>query len=142
MIRRLCSHPCCSRFRVEDSKYCSVHKEADETKDKAREEERAKKRFANYKVNSDHAPYWQTSRWKKLSRELLTEHPYCSICGRNDIRLNVHHHYPRGFNYFNDVDFYDRDHLIVVCTACHEQLTHSARLDATVNNIFKFDLRK
>lgn len=137
-IKRLCNHPCCSRFRVEGSKYCERHKEKDEAIDKQKEEERAKKRFQNYKANPDHAAYWQSSKWKQISSRMLKEHPYCSICGRNDIRLNVHHHYPRGYDYFNDVDFYDEDRLMVVCTACHEQLTHSNRLDNVANHVIRF----
>ena len=139
---RLCAKAGCCRTREAGSKYCSLHKEVEEAKDKKREEERAKNRFKYYKPNPDHAVYWQSTRWKQLSSRLLREHPCCSICGRDDIRLNVHHHYPKGYDYFNDVDFYDEDHLIVVCTACHEQLTHSDRLDTVVNHIFKFDFRK
>lgn len=123
MIRRLCQHPCCSRFRVEGSKYCEKHRSSDEAKDKVREEERAKNRFANCKP-SIYANLYQSARWKRESKAFIENSGRrCELCGRSDLRLQVHHNFSSGVDYTNE--FFDHSHWLVLCASCHEKITHN-----------------
>lgn len=126
MIRHLCQHPCCSRFRVEGSKYCERHREKDEARDKAKEEERTQKRdYTKLKedpVSALKLKYYSSTRWHKESSEFIKRKGCCEICGRSDLRLQVHHNYPNS-NYFNDYDFWDKNNWLVVCASCHAKLT-------------------
>lgn len=121
-IKKLCSHPSCLRIRLEGSLYCEKHQQDQIELNRKKQEYLNRRRESQ--SNPDHVKYWQTSKWKQLSSRLLREHPYCEICRRTDLRLNVHHNYPKHYNYFNDEDFYDESHLMVVCVKCHERLTH------------------
>ena len=144
MIRRLCCHPCCSRFREEGSKYCSLHRSSDEARDAARREEYLKTHPIKY--NSEASPYarfYRTYRWHKESTEFIKSRGcYCEICGRSDLRLQVHHVYPKNYDYTNE--FWDKSRWQVVCSQCHAKLTQGNNLDIVSEHInkFKFDFRK
>ena len=145
-IIKLCQAPCCCRPREHGSKYCVQHREKYEAKDRERDKKRfaenAKKR-GNITVNP-HMNYYTSTRWRQLSSSLMKAHPYCEICGRSDLKLNVHHNYPKFYDYYNDHDFYDKNNLVVVCTKCHEQITHTNSLNNVVDHTtkYRFDFRK
>ena len=141
-VHRLCKHNGCSRLRAEGSFYCEKHKEADEARDKELAEERAKKRFEHCKP-SIYADLYQTARWKKESKEFIDKTGRrCEICGRTDLRLQVHHNYPKYYDYTNE--FFDQSHWLVLCASCHERLTHGKDLTIPADHINKirFDFRK
>lgn len=141
-IRRLCKVPGCCRLQEINSKYCIRHKETWEARDKELAEERAKKRFEHCKP-SIYADLYQTARWKKESKEFIDKMGRrCEICGRTDLRLQVHHNYPKYYDYTNE--FFDQSRWMCVCAQCHERLTHGKDLTIPADHInkFRFDFRK
>lgn len=143
-IKKLCCHPCCSNFRVEGSKYCEKHKEKDEARDRERREEYLKTHPIKY--NSEASPYarfYKTYRWHKESSEFIkSKGCYCEICGRSDLRLQVHHNYPNYYDYTDE--FWDKSRWVVCCSSCHAKLTKGKDLEITTNHTtkFRFDFRK
>jgi hypothetical protein len=59
-------------------------------------------------------PRWQKKRLEILERDRWT----CTVCGRSDLTLHVHHGYYEGR--FDPWD-YDNETLHTVCAVCHDQ---------------------
>jgi len=58
---------------------------------------------------------YNTNRWRKLRKKILSENPYCIRCGA-DTDLEIHHRIPpRG----NEDLFYEESNCVPVCGACH-----------------------
>lgn len=101
-----CKGPGCSII-LKSPGYCQYH-----IKDKVE-----KKPFQNAKRYNTHL--YQTSRWKKLRREILLENKCCQMCG-STLQLEVHHRVrPKG----EEELFFDKDNLVLVCEVCHRKLT-------------------
>ena len=143
-IKKLCAKAGCARFREEGSKYCSLHKDACEKADRERREQYLKEHPIKY--NSEASPYarfYKTYRWHKESAEFIQSRGCCcEICGRSDLRLQVHHNWPNFYDYTDE--FWDKSHWIVVCANCHAKLTRGKDLEIVANHTakFRFDFRK
>jgi 5-methylcytosine-specific restriction enzyme A len=65
---------------------------------------------------------YNTTKWRKLRKRILKNHPNCANCGEhpNSPTLEVHHvRPPRG----DEELFFDESNVIPVCPACHKRLT-------------------
>jgi len=62
---------------------------------------------------------YNTNRWRKLRKKVLSETPYCIKCGA-DSGLEIHHKIPpRG-----DIElFYEESNCVPVCRVCHRKIT-------------------
>ena len=141
MIKKLCCHPCCTRIRVEGSKYCEKHKEIDEACDIEREKQRKKDNPREYNSDPKKDKYYQSYRWHKESSEFIKSHPSCEICGNSNQRLQVHHHWPKGYDYWNDYDFWDKSHWITLCASCHQRITKDLSVVGDHTLKYRFDFR-
>jgi 5-methylcytosine-specific restriction protein A len=66
---------------------------------------------------------YNTTRWHRLRKEVLMQHPICEICGKN---LAEHVHHVFSFMDFEgqtriDVAF-DSNNLMSVCAECHTRI--------------------
>jgi len=69
---------------------------------------------------------YNTTRWRKLRREVLQANGCCAICGATD-NLHVHHITPpKG----DEELFYNRDNLTVLCETCHARMTSAEAKEA------------
>lgn len=120
MIRRLCCWPCCSNFRLPDSKYCEKHREAGEAREEAWKRSRNEKRKDSFeKAKRANSTMYHTAQWRHLRAEAIADHPFCSRCGNKD-NLQAHHRIPpRG-----DASlFYNRNNIEIICADCHRRIT-------------------
>lgn len=105
-VRKMCNHPCCTRYAVEGTRYCVEHQS-----DGARDREW-------YKNAKTFKEQYNSNAWRKLRREKLTTNPYCEVCG--EAATEVHHIVaPRG----NEELLLDKDNLMSLCRSCHEKIT-------------------
>lgn len=59
--------------------------------------------------------YLKSSHWQELRKTALERAGYkCQVCGKNNIRLNVHH------NTYKNIGHEDITDLCVLCEVCHE----------------------
>lgn len=120
MIKRLCSFPGCSFFREEGASYCKKHWHLEEEK-REKAEQRKQEYFQSFRPTR-YSNLLGSPRWKKLRAEHLRQHPVCEICGSSD-NLQVHHNYPKGYDYSAEEDFFNPDCLQTLCTSCHARVT-------------------
>ena len=80
-IKRMCCHAGCPRYREEGSKFCSVHREADEAKDRKRYADYLSNRYNRQHTTSVYADLYRSSEWKELRKKVIEQHPYCAECG-------------------------------------------------------------
>jgi 5-methylcytosine-specific restriction protein A len=68
---------------------------------------------------------YNTTRWKRLRKELLMKNPICQICKK---QLSQHvHHIDSFMNYKGQTRIdvaYNSDNLQCVCMDCHNELHH------------------
>ena len=120
MIRRLCCAPSCSRYRLDGSDFCERHQNLQQERDKRREEH-TRKFFESFR-KSKYSDLFRTKRWRDLRTEHLRQHPVCEVCGSSK-NLQIHHNYPRGFDYSSEELFFNPDVLETLCTSCHAKET-------------------
>jgi len=109
MKAKICNEPSCHTLISQSEIYCNKHKKE------------PSKPFSNA-VRSNEGLY-NTSRWRKLKKKILSEQPYCSRCGlsNKEVLLHVHHKMPaRG----NEDIFFDESNLEVICEHCHRIITN------------------
>lgn len=121
-IKRMCCHAGCPRYREEGSKFCSVHREADEAKDRKRYADYLSNRYNRQHTTSVYADLYRSSEWKELRKKVIEQHPYCAECG-SKFGLQVHHNYAPGVDYSSPDMFFNPDALEVLCTSCHSKET-------------------
>lgn len=121
-IKKLCCHAGCPRYREEGSKFCSVHREADEAKERKRYADYLTNRYNRQHTTSVYADLYRSSEWKELRKKVIEQHPYCAECG-SKFGLQVHHAYPAGTDYSSPELFFNPDALQVLCTSCHSKET-------------------
>jgi len=101
MRAKICKEPGCSTLINGDSTYCEKHI-------------RSKRVPFQNAVRSNESLY-NTTKWRKLRKQILKDIPYCVRCGTT-INLELHHKIPpRG----DEDSFFDEDNLIPVCKRCH-----------------------
>ena len=107
MRKKICKEAGCSILIDSGSTYCEKHLKP--------------KRVPFQSAVRSNDGLYNTTRWRKLRKKILSETPYCIRCG-SDISLEIHHKIPpRG-----DVDlFYYEDNCVPVCGACHRLITAS-----------------
>jgi 5-methylcytosine-specific restriction protein A len=113
MKKTICNYPGCAELIEPNETYCDIHKK--EKKETISTPFKSAVRFNGLLYN--------TARWRKLRREILNKHPYCSECGigKNETILEVHHIIaPRG----NEDLFFDETNLVSVCPVCHKRITN------------------
>jgi 5-methylcytosine-specific restriction endonuclease McrA len=84
--------------------------------EQARRAQLRKMPFEEYRLT----PEWQTKRTQALSRAGYR----CQTCGKNDVRLDVHHN---TYERYGDERIFD---LVVLCDRCHA-LFHDPMEDAS-----------
>ena len=61
-----------------------------------------------------HTVYLQSDHWKKTRKTALQRADYkCQLCGRRNLKLNVHH------NNYENLEHEHMSDLIVLCDDCH-----------------------
>lgn len=97
--RTQCRHPGCPMLIPVGSKYCDKHKQLHPDRPSA-----VKRGY--------------TSRWQRISRQYLRQHPLCARCGRP--AQVVDHIVPhRG----REQLFWDESNWQALCKACHDRKT-------------------
>ena len=119
-IQRLCKHYGCVRYRLPNSSFCEKH-QADQAELDRKMEERKQKYFESFS-QSRYSDLFRTKRWRDLRAEHLRLHPVCESCGSSE-NLQVHHNFPRGFDYSSEELFFNPDVLETLCTSCHAKET-------------------
>ncbi|WP_069648969.1 HNH endonuclease [Caloranaerobacter ferrireducens] len=120
--KRMCSYPGCPELT--EGRYCEKHQK-EETK--------------KYNRSRKYKKLYNSSRWQRLRKKVLTKHPLCVECekaGRLTTATVVDHIIPhRG-----DEDlFWDEDNLQSLCKSCHDKKT--AREDGRwgrKNKVYKY----
>jgi len=102
---KICNEAGCNALIDSGSTYCQKHIKAPRVP------------FQNATRSND--GLYNTTRWRKLRKKILSETPYCIRCGA-DSGLEIHHKVaPRG-----DVElFYEESNCVPVCRACHRRFT-------------------
>lgn len=69
---------------------------------------------------------YQSEEWNKLSKRIMIrDHFTCQICGKKNVKLNVHHlYYPKDGHILEVPD----SALITVCEDCHNKLHEQRKL--------------
>lgn len=110
MKTTICHKHGCYSTAVEGCHYCRVHIRLEENWGKRP----AAKRKAS---NSWHVLY-NSSRWKKLSRDFLSKYPFCAVCGcPATVADHIQPH--RG----NEIIFWDENNLQPLCWKHHSAKT-------------------
>ena len=107
--KKICCHPGCDLLIDVSETYCPQHQVT-------------RKPFENATRANQHL--YNTTRWRKLRREVLTRQNTCVKCGitNAELALDIHHVIPpRG----NEELFFDVDNCVPVCKSCHRVLTSS-----------------
>ena len=104
MKTKICREPSCNTLIDSGSVYCSKHKKEKPIP------------FQN-SVCSNEGMY-NTSQWRKLRKQKITEQTFCSKCGASKEMsiLHVHHRIPP---LGDDSVFFDYANLDVLCEKCH-----------------------
>lgn len=119
MIRKLCTHAGCNRFRLEGHSVCERHL-ADEEAKEQRKREYFERKY--HHTQSRAGSFYQSAEWKSLSRRLLNERKYCEFCG--EYATDVHHIRPVAD--YPELAL-DENNLVVLCKACHARETERER---------------
>ena len=122
MIRRLCTHAGCNRFRLEGHSVCEKHL-ADEEAREQRKKEWLSKKYNRQHTQSRANDFYRSPEWRKLSRRLLKERPVCEVCGMN-YSADVHHRFPVAD--YPEMAL-DEDNLMCLCKSCHARITDEER---------------
>lgn len=123
MIRKLCTHPGCNRFRLEGHSVCEKHLGDEESKEQRKREYFERK---YHHTQSKYTDLYATREWKELRKKVIEQHPYCAECG-SKFGLQVHHNYASGVDYSSPDMFFNPDALEVLCTSCHSKETDRRR---------------
>lgn len=115
MLKKLCRKPGCPNFRLEGHNYCEKHLELEERKNS----------FPLHIDNTYKDTFYNSSRWRSISKDYLRRNPLCSQCGAP--AEVVHHNYPIGYDYHNAEDFFNEDSFVALCADCHNKLTIKER---------------
>jgi 5-methylcytosine-specific restriction protein A len=110
MKKKKCNSPGCGNLIDMGERYCAKHIHG----------QPVRKCFE--KAGRPNAELYNTSRWRKLRREVLKQYPYCFKCGVSggESPLQAHHLIPPK----GDAGlFFDGGNLVSVCPACHRILT-------------------
>jgi len=100
---KICKFPSCNVLIDKDKRYCDKHIQP--------------KRIPF--ENATRSNYYNTTRWRKLRKEILSKQSYCGNCGATG-KLEIHHIIaPRG----NEELFYDEGNLVPLCPQCHKTFT-------------------
>ena len=115
-VKKLCNKVNCGKYCVDGHRYCENHLYIEEEQARRREEYMRDRR-PDYSTWNKSTLY-NSSKWRKLSRNFLTTHPYCEYCGeRSEV---VDHIIPHR----NDYElFYDEGNLQALCKQCHDKKT-------------------
>lgn len=108
MKTRICKKPGCGRTCKEGKQYCYMHKELE-----------LQRKVFTFRGKSQKYHYlYESSRWRKASKEFLKGHPICFVCGKP--ATLVDHIIPhRG----NLELFYDENNWQPMCQSCHTRKT-------------------
>lgn len=117
MLFKLCNHPGCRRFAEEGSRYCSEHRI-----------EPQKKEFKGGWLTDSQKAFYNSTRWRNLKAELLSENPVCQMCGMNPAE-ECHHSFPAGYDFHNPADFFDESRIICLCRDCHQKVTRQRMIE-------------
>ena len=113
--KRMCSYPGCPELI--EGRYCEKHQ---------KEEAKKYNRSRSYKYLYD------TSRWKKMRKTFLTEHPFCEECkkaGRLKAATVVDHIMPHKGD---EQLFWNQRNWQALCKQCHD--TKTAKEDGRFGN--------
>lgn len=105
-MKRICAYPGCKDYAVKNSKFCEKHKPLS-----------ASGTTSKYKYMYDR------TKWRKRSREFLTENIWCVEClkqGKYVLATEVDHIIPHEGN---EKLFWDEKNWQPLCTACHSRKT-------------------
>lgn len=115
MKQKICKAPSCYLLVDEGSKYCKKH--FDYEKHKPIYHKAISKPYENADKPNQHL--YNTYRWHQLRKKVVSNHPYCCICGSTE-RLSADHIIPpKG----NEELFFDEGNLQVLCFTCHNKKT-------------------
>lgn len=125
MIRKLCCAPCCTRYREEGSRWCSIHRSKYEEQERIRHEEYLSNRFnyQNKTITPERQKFYQSAKYKRLRSQFLRENPICVLCGVNEA-TEIHH---IGEDYWNEEQFFDTDMWRGLCHSCHTKVSNERK---------------
>lgn len=104
--KRMCSYPGCPELT--EGIYCGKHQK-EETK--------------KYNRNRKFKKLYNSSRWQRLRKKVLTKHPLCVECEKKGIltpATEVDHIVP---HHGSEALFWDEDNLQALCKSCHDKKT-------------------
>ena len=105
-LRKLCNKAGCNRYADEGHRYCREHITLEQLIDRP-----------DYSKFT-RSPLYNSSRWRRTSRNYLLKHPICAMCG-NEAEV-VDHIIPHR----NDADlFWDEGNWQPLCKKCHDKKT-------------------
>lgn len=87
-----------------------------------------KKKNINKKNNVIHTDVYNTSTWRKLRLQYLSENPLCEECkkhGKLTLAIDVHHMYEISNGSTTEerkIIGYDTQNLMAVCSECHHKI--------------------
>ena len=122
-VKRLCCCPGCVRFREEDSKWCSVHRPKYEAEDEKKKQEYLSMRRKT--ITPERQKFYGSSQWKNRRKIFLEQNPQCALCPFP--ATEVHHEWPVGYDYWNEIDFFDESHWIPLCAEHHRQISNERK---------------
>lgn len=113
-VRKLCSFPCCSNYRVDGSSYCEKHDYLRIENLKKREEYLSNRKvdYSKYVKNNEHL--YNTSRWRTERKRFLKLYPFCAVCCEPADSVD-HIIPPRG----NEELFWDKNNWQPLCMYHH-----------------------
>lgn len=123
MRTTVCHKNGCYASAMEGHKYCTAHLYLEQ-------EASQRKPAVRGKSSAWHGLY-NSTRWRKLSREFLQKYPYCCVCGQ-PAKIADHIQPHRG----NELLFWDELNLQPLCWKHHSAKTLKE------NDYFKADLNK
>lgn len=108
MKTKICKKSGCGRTCQSGKQYCYIHKEL----------ELQKKVFTFRGKSKQYHSLYESSNWRKTSKEFLKKYPFCFICGaKATIADHITPH--RGSLEL----FYDETNLQPMCQSCHSRKT-------------------
>lgn len=108
MKTKICKKLGCGRTCQEGKEYCYLHRDLESTR----------KVFTYRGKSKQWHNLYESSRWRKISKDFLRRYPTCFICGK-PAKIADHIIPHRG----NIELFYDDSNLQPMCWSCHSRKT-------------------
>ena len=128
-LMKICAYPGCQSSIPYGDKFCEVHREKGEARDKNAQRDRQRAVDAR---RGSAASRGYSYKWRIVAKRFLQKHPYCIECyrqGRIRPATDVDHIKPHKGNHFL---MWNEENLQPLCHECHSRKT--AREDGGFGN--------